>query len=887
MKILIAEEDAQTRRQLATTLGERGHQIISVDDGAAAWRELESENAPQLAILDWATPKINGIEICRRVRRQLHAKSIYLMLLLAPGGGAPEVAAALSAGADDYLTKPINAEELRARTRIGERIIELRQSLAIRVTELETALTVIETAESDLQNSRERQMLLESVIEQIDLSQIIQTAEQTNVSILITNAELDAPGPEIVFVNQAFTRMTGYVSSEIAGKTPRILQGAETDFAVLKRLRRALQNGEKFFGETVNYRKDRTPYNLEWHISPLKTPAGKVTHFVAVQHDITARKQVEGMLRESREYRNLFNLANDSIVVFDPETEVVLNVNDKACENYRISRESFVGMSLRYLSLDRERDEQMLKTLLADGASEEFETIHLRGDGSTMNVLINSSIVTFKGQLAVLSINRDITERHRSELRILRAKREWSDTVDAISDLIILEDGEGKIQRCNEAARLFFNLSYLELIGQPLTKLLNVQESRLAGKSRREPLRAETWEGVIGASDQWYEITNHKTPLDGNQGWVHIVKNISARKAAEATLRRLNTAIEQAADGIVIMDQSGTIQFVNPAFEQISRFSAAELVGKQFFNLRTDAAKDENSERRLQRILLGEVWHGSYRARRRNGELYEEEATVSPVRDADGDLLNFVAVCRDVTEKRRLESIAEAVNMMDNVGFVFSGIRHELGNPINSIKVALTVLKKNLETWNASQVQTYIERCLTETTRVEYLLRALKTFSMHENPKMQAVDLNAFMQNFVTLIENDFNGRGIQIVFANGKESNTAAALCDPRALHQVMLNLLANSADALETKAIAQITIKVKRDRHRIRISVADNGAGMNETQLSNLFKPFYTSKPNGTGLGLVIVKKMIAKMNGTILISSELGVGTEARLTLEAAKR
>lgn len=882
MKILIAENDAATRRLLAGMLGEWGHQIVSVDDGAAALQLLTSEDALSLAILGWGLPKTSVLDVCRRVRRQPDAKPIYLMLLTDKDGGA-DVAAGLNAGADDYLTKPINPEELRARIRNGERIIELQRSLTNRVVELETALTAVETAEGDLQNSRERQMLLESAIEQLDLEKVIRTAEQTNVSILITDAELDAPGPAIVYANQAFTKMTGYEIDEIKGKTPRILQGEKTDYEVLKRLRETLANGEKFFGETVNYRKDRSPYNLEWHISPLKTRTGAVTHFVAVQRDITARKQVEAMLRESREYRNLFNLANDSIIVFDPQTALILNVNDKACESYRIPRGGFVGMSIKYISLDREHDAKLLNTLLSEGASEEFETIHLRGDGTPMNVLINSSIIEFKGRQAVLSINRDITERHRTELKIKRAKQEWSDTVDAVSDLIVLENTVGKIQRCNEAARAFFDLPFTKIVGQPLTSLLKLRENSSQKNSNRSPLWIETWEGQIGESDEWYEITNHKVPPSSGQGWVHIIKNITARKQAEQTLRRLNTAIEQAADGILILDERGTIQFVNPAFEQTSQYSAGEIIGKPFFSLRMGLLDNELSAQNLTKISLGKVWHGVYKAKRRNGEVYDEEATISPVRDADGNLLNFVAVCRDVTEKRRLESIAEAVNMMDNVGFIFSGIRHELGNPINSIKVALTVLKKNIEIWEPQQISTYIERCLSETTRVEYLLRALKTFSMHENPKMQTVDLNAFMQSFIALVESDFNKRGVQITLENSQSE--ISAVCDPRALHQVMLNLLANSADALEKVESADIVIRLKRRYNRIRVEIEDNGAGMNEAQLGNLFKPFYTSKQEGTGLGLVIVKKMIAKMNGTIAVSSELGVGTKVNFTLEAA--
>ena len=114
--------------------------------------------------------------------------------------------------------------------------------------------------------------------------------EHAKEAIMITDAELDFPGPRIVFVNPAYSRLTGYSAEESLGKTPRMLQGPKTDKAVLRRLRHNLDHGEMFEGEAINYRKDGTEYDLEWQIAPIRDADGKVTHYVAVQHDITQRK---------------------------------------------------------------------------------------------------------------------------------------------------------------------------------------------------------------------------------------------------------------------------------------------------------------------------------------------------------------------------------------------------------------------------------------------------------------------------------------------------------------------------------------------------------------------------------------------------------------------
>lgn len=127
----------------------------------------------------------------------------------------------------------------------------------------------------------ERLRLLESAV------------EQTSEAITITTAELSPPGPRIVFVNQAFTRITGYEPREVLGQTPRILQGPKTDRDVLDRMKRELFQRKNFRGETVNYHKDGSEFIMEWFITPIVNRDFQVTHFVAIQRDITARRQGE------------------------------------------------------------------------------------------------------------------------------------------------------------------------------------------------------------------------------------------------------------------------------------------------------------------------------------------------------------------------------------------------------------------------------------------------------------------------------------------------------------------------------------------------------------------------------------------------------------------
>lgn len=122
--------------------------------------------------------------------------------------------------------------------------------------------------------------------------------EQADESILITDAELDEPGPRITYVNAAFERLTGHARAEVIGYTPRLMQGPKTDRGVLRRLRRTLEAGKTFRGETVNYRKNGEAFVNEWHIAPIER-GGRVTHWVATQRDVTERRELERLVLEA------------------------------------------------------------------------------------------------------------------------------------------------------------------------------------------------------------------------------------------------------------------------------------------------------------------------------------------------------------------------------------------------------------------------------------------------------------------------------------------------------------------------------------------------------------------------------------------------------------
>jgi diguanylate cyclase (GGDEF)-like protein/PAS domain S-box-containing protein len=174
------------------------------------------------------------------------------------------------------------------------------------------------------------------------LRQLAAAVEHAEDAIVITSIDLTPPGPTIVFANRAFTKMTGYTAAEVIGESPRILQGPKTDRTLLNRLRQTLEAGHVFYGETINYRKDGTEFYNEWHIEPICNPKGEITHYLAIQRDITQRKQTEAQLVYAAFHDGLTDLPNRAFFMNRLRESVE---KAKECPDYRFA--------VLFLDLDR------------------------------------------------------------------------------------------------------------------------------------------------------------------------------------------------------------------------------------------------------------------------------------------------------------------------------------------------------------------------------------------------------------------------------------------------------------------------------------------------------------------------------------------------------
>ncbi|HWC66023.1 MAG TPA: EAL domain-containing protein, partial [Thermoanaerobaculia bacterium] len=240
--------------------------------------------------------------------------------------------------------------------------------------------------------------------------------ETLNEGLLITDQD-----DRILFANERMAAIAGRAVPEMVGRAASELFLAPKDWSALEARNRRRMRGHSERYEVEMRRKDGGVFFAEVNAIPFRNAEGEIVGTLGAITDITERKRAEDSLRRSaREYRDLFESANDAILILRPESQMILEANRKACETYGLPREQIVGMSLKNFTRDVPRSEEQIRRILREGASENLETVHFHRDGTPIDLLVSSSVVEYRGESAILSVCRDITESKRAKQEIER-----------------------------------------------------------------------------------------------------------------------------------------------------------------------------------------------------------------------------------------------------------------------------------------------------------------------------------------------------------------------------------------------------------------------------------------------------------------------------------
>ena len=626
------------------------------------------------------------------------------------------------------------------------------------------------------------------------LQALMRAVDQAKEAVLVTTAnDLDAPGPKIVYANSAFESMTGYTEEEIMGENPRILQGPETDRDTLDRLRSQLEAGEPWSGEAVNYRKDGTPYVVQWNTAPMRGDDGAIQYWVSLQRDVTERRRLEDALRAER------NVLKN---VIDASPAAILRTDEQGSITFASARaEDILGLEPKHAERRSYNDPEWGITT---------------PDGEPMP---------------------------DDELPFARVKATREPVWDA-RHTIEWPDGTRRQVSVNGA-----------------------------------PLRDEDgeWSGGVFVVDDITEI----------------LKTQRALKEREARLRGLANSVPGVIYQFYAADD-GTYGF-NYISDQTESLLEIASDTDDYFERFVERVPENHRDDLLQSIEEAvenqDDWFFEMPFEKPSGDRIWVQGISTPERHED--TLQFTGVLLDVTEKKQLESHLERAQKMEMIGTLAGGVAHDFNNILHTAMTYLELAESSA--LPDSDVATFVGRAQQGLSRGEKLVQQLLTVGRKQDTtEREEVDLAAVVSETVELASPSLPNH----VTVRTDLDDGCTAWGDAGQIQQILLNLVTNAGDAMAQRngtenassciEVRTATVAVDETLTRqlpdlnsgryARLTVSDDGPGMDAETQDRIFEPFFTTKgaSGGTGLGLAMVYGIVSDHGGTVRLQSEEGVGT-----------
>ncbi len=370
-------------------------------------------------------------------------------------------------------------------------------------------------------------------------------------------------------------------------------------------------------------------------------------------------------------------------------------------------------------------------------------------------------------------------------------------------------------------------------------------------------------------------------------------------------VRILKSAIEQMTEMMIITHADlenfdPEIIYVNPAFLEVTGYEAEEVIGKTPKILQGPETNRELLKKLKKLLLDGDTFHGSTINYKKDGTPYHVEWNIAPVKNEEGEIKYWVSVQQDITKRKLAEKELERytqkleeevkkktreviqVEKMAALGTLVAGISHEINNPASYIMANLEFLQEDIEELadeieesKYKELNELIQINLEGVNRITKINNTLKRFSRPGETEKVLSDINQGLKDTILLMHNELKNK----IKLHEEYGNIPKIRCYSNELNQVFLNLIKNAAESMDG---GDLWVKTSQDDDNIIIEIIDNGKGMTEAEIDNVFDPFYTTKDDGTGLGMSVSYNIIKKHDGNIRYDSELDEGTKVTIKI-----
>ncbi|MBI4963631.1 MAG: PAS domain S-box protein [Desulfomonile tiedjei] len=721
---------------------------------------------------------------------------------------------------------------------------------------------------------------------------------------------LTDPSGRWVQVNPVFCKMLGRTWEELQGLTNLDITDPEDIEASRERFHSLIHGHIDSYRYQKRFvRKNGNAFWTDVSVSAIRDPEGRCLGTVGVVVDITESKEAQRALQDSQQRLELaLEGADLGLWDWNMVTREVVH-NQRWAKMMGMSanntKSNFLVWKQKIHPEDKRHVLEALNSHLA-GSKPYYESEYRLQDSKGVWAWVHARGKVVERDesgkpLRMTGTSLDITNRKRAEQVLQESENKFR---------LLYENAPLGYQSLDEHGYLVeVNKAWLDLLGYSREEVIGTWFGNYLATGLNERFRekfSRLKELGIARGSEFEMVKKDGTlktvAIDGtfardehSVGRAHCVLiDVTGRRKAEKVQRRLATAVEQVNEGIVITDSDGVIQYVNPAFERMTDYSREEVLGRKTAELWSSSHSDEFTAELRSTLERGEVWSGRIVERKKDGTVYQDETTISPVFDDSGRIINFVGVKRDVTEQIALERKLLHAQKMEAVGTLAGGIAHDF----NNLLTVVSGYTELLLTGRSHDDPEYpdLRKIAVAAQRGAELVRSLLAFGRKMEAKLRPVNLNHSVDQIRKLIYRTIP-KMIEIKLDLADDLRIVNA--DPAQIEQVLINLAVNAKDAMPDggKLIietANVTLDaeycktylVANPGDYVQITVSDTGHGVDKEALEHIFEPFYTTKKpgKGTGLGLAMAYGIVQQHEGHITCYSEQGEGTTFKIYIPA---
>lgn len=632
----------------------------------------------------------------------------------------------------------------------------------------------------------------------------------------------------------------------------------------------------------------------------------RIAHVIGgdIERTEMERRHAEEILRQSEErFRAVAQTANDAIISAD-SNGIIIFWNQGAKKIFGYEEAEILGRPVTLLMPERYRNfhthglERMRTAGEARMLGKTLELEGLRKDGREFPLELALATWKIREETFYTGILRDITERRRVVESLRESEERYRLLFESNPQPMYVYDLETLgFLAVNDAAVRQYGYSHDEFKSMKLTDLrLPEDVPQLLAKIptipasvvTSGPLRHRKKDGTV----IYVETISYGIFFASRPGRLVLAKDVTEQKRLEEQLRKLSHAVEQSPSIIIITDVKGNIEYVNPKFTQVTGYAFEEVRGQNSRFLKSSQTPPEEYKNLWDTITNGGEWRGEFHNKKKNGELYWEFASISPITNQAGITTHFLAVKEDITERKRLEEQLRQSQKMEAVGTLAGGVAHDFNNLLTAILGNLELVK--LKAMKGEPVETPLEEIAHVTNRAALLTQQLLAFSRRQILQPVPLNLNDSVYNMNNILPR-LLGEHIELELR--LEGKLCLVKADPTQMEQVIMNLCINARDAMPKggKLIIKTQNTVLDDSYTkshpwvqrggyVLLEVDDSGCGMDKSTLERIFEPFFTTKEpgKGTGLGLSMVYGIVKQHQGYINVYSEPGQGSSFKIYL-----